>query len=59
MLARKVERIVHFAEYALDCDKIHEVDAANAQARSRVAKSAQQSAAAQPERSSLSVDRAL
>ena len=32
------------------------LDAANAQARARVAKSAQKSAAAQPERSSMSVD---
>ena len=42
-------------------DEVHELDAANAQARAtrRVAKSAQKSAAAQQERSSISVDLAL
>ena len=40
-------------------DEVHVLDAANAQARARVAKSAQKSAVAQQERSSMSVDLAL
>ena len=50
---------VHSAEQALGCDEVHELDAANAQTRARVAKIAQKSAAAQQERSSMSVDLAL
>ena len=40
-------------------DEVHELDATNAQARARVAKSAQKSAAAHQERSSMSVDLAV
>ena len=40
-------------------DEVHELDALNAQARPRVAKIAQKSAAAHQERSSMSVDLAL
>ena len=40
-------------------DEVHELDAANAQARARVVKSAQKSTAAQQERSSMTVDLAL
>ena len=47
---------MHSAEQALGCDEVHELDAADAQARASVA---QKSAAALPERLSMSVDLAL
>ena len=56
MLARKVERMMFIRLNRHLVDEVHEMDAANAQARARVAKSAQKSAAAQQERSSMSVD---
>ena len=46
---------VHSAEQELD-DEVHELDAAVAQARARVAKSAQKSVAAQEERPNMSAD---
>ena len=56
----KRQHDVHSAEpVALGCDEVHKLDAANAQARARVAKSAQKPAAAQQERSTMSVDLAL
>ena len=59
MLASKVERMMFIRLNMHLVDEVHELDAANAQARARVAKSAQKSAAAQQERSSMSVDLAL
>ena len=59
MLATKVERMMFIRLNRHLVDEVHELDAANAQARARVAKSAQKSAAAQQERSSMSVDLAL
>ena len=50
---------VHSTEQALGCDEVNELDVANEPARARVAKSAQNSAKAQPDRSSMSVDLAL
>ena len=59
MIACKVERMMFIRLNRHLVDEGHELDAANAQARARVAKSAQKSAAAQQERSSVSVDLAL
>ena len=62
MLASKVERMMFIRLNRHLVDEVHELDAANAQARARVAKSAQKSATAQQERSiltSMSVDLAL
>ena len=59
MLASKVERMMFIRLNRHLVDEVHELDAANAQARARVAKSAQKSAAAQQERSNMSVDLAL
>ena len=56
MLASKVKRMMFIRLNRQVVDKVHEVDVANAQARDRVAKRAQKSAAAQQERSSMSVD---
>ena len=58
-LASKDERMVFTRLIRHLIDEVHELDAANTQARARVAKSAQKSAAAQQERSSMSVDLAL
>ena len=62
MLASKVERMMFIRLNRQLVYEVHELDAANAQARARVAKSAQKSATAQQERSiltSMSVDLAL
>ena len=62
MPASKVERMMFIRPNRHLVDDVHELDAANAQARVRVAKSAQKPAAAQQERSiltSMSVDLAL
>ena len=59
MLTSKVERMVFTRLNRHLVDEVHELDAANAQARAKVAKSAQKSATAQQERSSMSVDFAL
>ena len=59
MLASKVERVMFIRLNRYLVDEVHELDAANAQARAKVAKSAQKSATAQQERSSMSVDFAL
>ena len=59
MLASKVEHMMFIRLSRHLVDEFHELDAANAQARGRVAKSAQKSAAAQRERSNMSVDLAL
>ena len=59
MLAIKVERMMFIWLNRHLVDEVHELDAANAQTRARVAKSAQKPAAAQQERSSMSVDLAL
>ena len=55
MLASKVERMMFIRLNRHLVDEVHELDAAK-KARVRVAKSAQKSAAAQQERSSMSVD---
>ena len=47
MLASKVERMMFIRLNRQLVDEVHELDTGNAQARARVAKSAQQSAAAQ------------
>ena len=59
MLASKVERMMFIRLNRHLVNEVHELDAANAQARARVAKSAKKSAAAQQERSSMSVALAL
>ena len=59
VLASKVERMMFIRLNRHLVDEVHELDASNVQARARVAKSAQKSAAAQQERSSMSVDLAL
>ena len=59
MLASTIERMVFTRLNRHLVDEVHESDATNAQARARVAKSAQQSAAAQQERSNMSIDPAL
>ena len=59
MIASKVKRMMSIRLNRHLVKTVHELDAANAQARARVAKSAQKSAAAQQERSSMSVDLAL
>ena len=59
MFARKVERMMFIRLNRHLVDEVHELDAANAQARARVAKSAPKSAAAQQERSRMSFDLAL
>ena len=59
ILASKVERMMFIWLNRPLVDEGHELDAANAQARARVGKSAPKSAAAQPEMSSISVDLAL
>ena len=56
MLASKVERMMFIRLNRYLVDEVHELDAANAQARARVAKSAMKSSVAQQERSSMSVD---
>ena len=57
MLASKVERMMFIRLNRHLIDEVRELDAAVAQARARVAKSAQISLAAQEERSNISVDR--
>ena len=59
MLASKIERMMFIRQNRHLVDEVHELDASNAQARARVAKSAQKSAAAHQERSSMSVDLAV
>ena len=59
MLASKVERMMFIRLNRHLVDEVHELGAANAQARARVSRSAQKSAAAQQERSSMSVDLAI
>ena len=59
MLASKVERMMFVRLNGHLVDEVQELDAANAQARATVAKSAQKSAAAQQEMSSVSIDLAL
>ena len=59
MLAGKVERMTLIRLNRHLVDEVHELDAAKAQARDRVSKSAQKSAVAQQERASMSVDLAL
>ena len=59
MLASKLERMMFIRLNRHLVDEVHELDTANAQARARVAKSAQKSVAAQQERSSMAVDLAL
>ena len=59
MLASKVERMMFIRLNRHLVDEVHELDAAKAQARARVSKSAQKSAVAQQERASMSVDLAL
>ena len=56
MLVSKVERIVFIRLNRHLIGEVRELDAAVAQARARVAKSAQISVAAQEERSNMSVD---
>ena len=56
MLASKVERTMFIRLNRHLIDEIRELDAAVAQARARVAKSAQISVSAQEERSNISVD---
>ena len=56
MLASKVERMMLIRLNRHLIDKIRELDAAVAQARARVAKSAQKLMAAQEKRSNMSVD---
>ena len=56
MLARKVERMMFIRLNRHLIDDVCELDAAVAQARARVARSAQISVAAQEERSNMSVD---
>ena len=56
MLASKVERMMFIRLNRHLIDEVRELDAAVAQARARVAKSAQKSVAAQEERSNMSVD---
>ena len=56
MIASKVERMMFNWLNRHLIDEVHELDAAVAQARARVAKSAQISVAAQEERSNMSVD---
>ena len=59
MIASKVERMIFIRLNRNLVDEVHELDAADAQARARVANSAQKSAAAQQGSSSISVDLAL
>ena len=59
MLASKLERMMFIRLNRHLVNEVHKLDAANAQALARVAKSAQKSAAAQQERSNMSVDLAL
>ena len=56
MLASKVERIMFIRPNRHLMDEVRELDAAVAQARARVAKSAQIFVAAQEERPNMSVD---
>ena len=56
MIASKVERIMFIRLNRHLIDEVRELDAAVAQARARVAKSAQISVAAQEERSNMQVD---
>ena len=56
MLASKVERMMFIRLNRHLVDKVRDLDAAVAQARARVAKSAQISVAGQEERSYMSVD---
>ena len=56
MRASKVERMMFIRLKRYLVDEVHELDAANAQARAMVAKSAMKSSVAQQERSSMSVD---
>ena len=56
MLASKVERMMLIRLNRYFIDEVRKLDAAVAQARARVAKSAQKSVAAQEERSNMSVD---
>ena len=56
MRASKVERMMFIRLKRYFVDEVHELDAANAQARAMVAKSAMKSSVAQQERSSMSVD---
>ena len=55
MLANKAERMMCIRLNRHLADEVHELDAANAHARARVAKSAHKSAVVQQERSSMSV----
>ena len=59
MLASKVERMMFIRLNRHLIDEVRELDAAVAQPRARVAKSAQKSVAAQEERSNMSVDLTL
>ena len=56
MLASKVERMMFIRLNRHLIDEVHELDAAVAQARARVAKSAQISVAVQEKRSNMCVD---
>ena len=56
MLASKVERMMFIRLNRHLTGEVRELDAAVAQARARVAKSAHKSVAAQGERSNMSVD---
>ena len=56
MLASKVERMMFFRLNRNLVHEVYELDAANAQTRSRAARSEQKSPAAKQERSSMSVD---
>ena len=56
MLASKIERMMSIRLNRHLIDEVRELDAAVAQARARVAKSAQKSVSAQEERSNMSAD---
>ena len=58
-LASTIERMMFIRLNRHLVDEVHELDAGNAQAQARVAKTAQKSPAVQQERSSMSVEHAL
>ena len=59
MLACKVERMMFIRLNRHLVDEVHALDVVVEQARARVARSAQKSAAAQAERSNVSIDLSL
>ena len=59
MLASKVERMMFIRLNKPMVDEVHDLDAAKAKAKARVAKTAKQSATAQQERANMVVDISL